>query len=149
MTKIILLDSTPVGLITNPKSTPLSTECQQWFSSLFDRGYSVVLPEIIDYEVRRELLRVNRANSIRRLDLLKSEIIYLPITTEVMLKAAQMWAQVRQQGKPTADNKALDGDVILAAQAILTGNDEHQSIVATSNPKHLSLFVDARDWQDI
>jgi predicted nucleic acid-binding protein len=149
MTKIILLDSTPVGLITNPKSTPLSTECQQWFSSLFDRGYSVILPEIIDYEVRRELLRVNRANSIRRLDLLKSEIVYLPITTEVMLKAAQMWAQVRQQGKPTADNKALDGDVILAAQAILIGNDEHQSIVATSNPKHLSLFVDARDWQDI
>lgn len=106
MTKIILLDSTPVGLITNPKSTPLSTECQQWFSSLFDRGYSVILPEIIDYEVRRELLRVNRANSIRRLDLLKSEIVYLPITTEVMLKAAQLWAQVRQQGKPTADNRA-------------------------------------------
>jgi hypothetical protein len=46
MTKIILLDSTPVGLITNPKSTPLSTECQQWFSSLFDRGYSVVLGSI-------------------------------------------------------------------------------------------------------
>jgi predicted nucleic acid-binding protein len=60
--------------------------------------------------------------------LLKSEIIYLPITTEVMLKAAQLWAQVRQQGKPTADNKALDGDVILAAQAILIGSDEHQSL---------------------
>ena len=149
MTKIIVLDSTPVGLITNPKATPLAIECQQWFYNLFDRGYSVVLPEIIDYEVRRELLRVNRSNSIRRLDLLKSEIIYLPITTEVMLKAAQMWAQVRQQGKPTADNKALDGDVILAAQSILISSEEHRSIVATSNPKHLSLFVDARDWQDI
>jgi predicted nucleic acid-binding protein len=149
MTQIVLLDSTLVGLITNPKATPLAVECQQWLESLLDRGYSVVLPEIIDYEVRRELLRVNRVNSIRRLDLLKSEIIYLPITTEVMLKAAQMWAQVRQQGKPTADNKALDGDVILAAQAILIGSDEHRSIVATSNPKHLSLFVDARDWQDI
>jgi hypothetical protein len=68
MTKIILLDSTPVGLITNPKSTPLSIKCQQWFYSLFDRGYSVVLPEIIDYEVRRELLRVNRSNSIHRLN---------------------------------------------------------------------------------
>jgi predicted nucleic acid-binding protein len=149
MTQIVLLDSTPVGLITNPKATPLAVECQQWLESLLDRGYNVILPEIIDYEVRRELLRVNRVNSIRRLDLLKSEIIYLPITTEVMLKAAQMWAQVRQQGKPTADNKALDGDVILAAQAILIGSDEHRSIVATSNPKHLSLFVDARDWQDI
>jgi hypothetical protein len=60
-----------------------------------------------------------------------------------------MWAQVRQQGKPTADDKALDGDVILAAQAILISSEEYPVIVATSNPKHLSLFVDARDWQNI
>lgn len=52
MTKIILLDSTPVGLITNPKSTPRSVECQQWLQSLFDREYRVILPEIIDYEIR-------------------------------------------------------------------------------------------------
>jgi predicted nucleic acid-binding protein len=148
MTQIVLLDSTPVGLITNPKATPLAVECQQWLQSLLDRGYHVILPEIIDYEVRRELLRVNKIKSIRRLDDLKSALIYLPITTEVMLKAAQMWAQVRQ-GKPTADGKALDGDVILAAQAILISSEEYPVIVATSNPKHLSLFVDARDWQDI
>lgn len=149
MTQIVLLDSTPVGLITNPKATPLAFECQQWLRSLLDRGYHVILPEIIDYEIRRELLRVNKIKSIRRLDDLKSEIIYLPITTEVMLKAAQMWAQVRQQGKPTADDKALDGDVILAAQAILISSTKYPVIVATSNPKHLSLFVNARDWQDI
>jgi hypothetical protein len=74
MTKIILLDSTPVGLITNPKSTSLAIECQQWLQSLFDRGYHVVLPEIIDYEIRRELLRANRLKGIRRLNLLKSEL---------------------------------------------------------------------------
>ncbi len=149
MTQIVLLDSTPVGLITNPKATPMAIECQQWLENLLNRGYHVVLPEIIDYEVRRELLRVNKIKSIRRLDALKSELIYLPITTEVMLKAAEMWSQVRQQGKPTADNKALDGDVILAAQAILIGSEEYRSIVATSNPKHLSLFVEAKDWQEI
>jgi predicted nucleic acid-binding protein len=149
MTQIVLLDSTPVGLITNPKAIPLAVECQKWLESLLDRGYHVILPEIIDYEVRRELLRVNKIKSIRRLDDLKSALTYLPITTEVMLKAAQMWAQVRQQGKPTADDKALDGDVILAAQAILIGSEEYPVIVATSNPKHLSLFINARDWQDI
>jgi hypothetical protein len=138
MTQIVLLDSTPVGLITNPKATPLAIECQQWLESLLDRGYHVVLPEIIDYEVRRELLRVIKIKSIRRLDALKSELIYLPITSEV-----------RQQGKPTADNKALDGDVILAAQAILIGSEEYPSIIATSNPKNLSIFVDAKDWQGI
>jgi predicted nucleic acid-binding protein len=149
MTTIILLDSTPVGLITNPKATPQAIKCQQWLVSLLDRQYYVVLPEIIDYEVRRELLRANKLNSIRRLDALKSELAYLPITTEVMLKAAEMWAEVRQQGKPTADNQALDGDVILAAQALLLARQEFSYAIATSNTKHLLLFAEAKNWQEI
>lgn len=59
MAKIIMLDSTPVGLITNPKATPLAQKCQQWVYTLFDREYNIILPEIIDYEIRRELLRAN------------------------------------------------------------------------------------------
>jgi predicted nucleic acid-binding protein len=149
MSKVILLDSAPVGLITNPKATPLAIQCQQWFLGLSQRGYQVILPEIIDYEIRRELLRANKVSGIKKLDQLKSEIIYLPLTTEVMLKAAELWASARKQGKPTADNKALDGDVILASQAILVSNYGHEVIVATTNKKHLSLFVDAREWQEI
>jgi predicted nucleic acid-binding protein len=105
MSQVILLDSAPVGLITNPKSMPLAVQCQQWFLSLSQRGYQVILPEIIDYEIRRELLRANKLSGIRKLNQLKSEIIYLPITTKVMLKAAELWAEVRNQGKSTADNK--------------------------------------------
>ncbi|BBD54014.1 hypothetical protein [Planktothrix agardhii] len=52
MSQVILLDSAPVGLITNPKVTPLAVQCQQWFLSLSQRGYQVILPEIIDYEIR-------------------------------------------------------------------------------------------------
>ncbi|NEO36613.1 MAG: type II toxin-antitoxin system VapC family toxin [Moorea sp. SIOASIH] len=149
MSKVIVLDSAPVGLITNPKGAGLSLQCQEWFSNLFDRGYDVVLPEIIDYEIRRELLRANKVSGIKKLNRLKAEIIYLPITTEVMLKAAELWAEVRKKGKPTADPKALDGDVILAAQAILVTNSGYEVTVATNNTKHLSLFVDAREWQEI
>ena len=149
MIQVIFLDSTPVGLITNPRATSLALQCQQWLNSLLERNVQVVLSEIIDYEIRRELLRANKLSSIRKLDLLKSELTYLPITTEVMLKAAELWARVRNEGKLTADNKSLDGDVILAAQAILIANYGHEVIVATSNAKHLSLFVDAREWQNI
>ncbi|WP_228013087.1 PIN domain-containing protein [Nostoc edaphicum] len=138
-----------MGLITNPKATPLAVQYQEWFYTLFERGYGVILPEIIDYEIRRELLRANKLSGIRKLNQLKSEIIYLPITTEVMLKVAELWAQVRNQGKSTADNKALDGDVILASQSILVANYGHEVIIATSNEKHLSIFIDAREWQEI
>ncbi|MEA5504834.1 nucleic acid-binding protein [Halotia wernerae UHCC 0503] len=149
MSKVIILDSAPVGLITNPKATTQAIQCQQWFYTLFERGYQVILPEIIDYEIRRELLRANKLLGIKKLNQLKSEIIYLPITTEVMLKAAELWAEVRKKGQPTADNKALDGDVILASQSISVANYGHEVIIATSNKKHLSLFIDTREWQEI
>ncbi len=144
-----MLDSSPVGLITNPKANPLAKDCQQWFYTLLQRKYKVILPEIVDYEIRRELLRANKLSGLTRLDQLKSEILYLPITTEIMLKAAELWAKARQQGKPTADNQALDGDVILASQALALKNLDYEVIIATSNKKHLSLFTEAEDWQNI
>jgi predicted nucleic acid-binding protein len=149
MAKIILLDSTPTGLITNPKATPLAKDCQKWFYTLLEKRCEVILPEIVDYEIRRELLRANKLLGLRKLDQLKSEILYLPITTDVMLKAAELWAATRKQGKSTADNKAIDGDVILASQALLLKNYGYKVIVATSNKKHLSLFIDSQDWQEI
>ncbi|HEY9705595.1 MAG TPA: nucleic acid-binding protein, partial [Allocoleopsis sp.] len=82
-----------------------------------------------------------------RLDLLKNTLIYLPISTEVMLLAAHLWAETRKAGKPTADPKSLDGDVILAAQGKLLEMGGNQVIIATTNVKHLSLFVNAREWQ--
>jgi hypothetical protein len=71
----------------------------------------------------------------------------LPITTEVMLLAAQLWAEARRAGTPTADPKALDGDVVLSAQAKLEELKGNEVIVATTNIKHLLQFVDAREWR--
>jgi predicted nucleic acid-binding protein len=109
----------------------------------------IVVPEIADYEVRRELLRADKFRGIERLDLVKATFAYLPITTAVMLKAAQLWAQARKAGKPTADNAALDGDVILAAQAAILIDEGADVLIATSNPGHLSIFVPAAEWQSI
>ncbi|WP_242718866.1 hypothetical protein [Microcoleus vaginatus] len=66
-----------------------------------------------------------------------------------MLLVAQLWAQARRRGRPTADPKALDADVILAAQPILVANEGHEVIIATTNVGHWSQFVDAREWRII
>jgi predicted nucleic acid-binding protein len=58
-----------------------------------------------------------------------------------MRRAAELWADVRRRGQPTADPRSLDADVILSAQAEGVGG-----IVATENVSHLSRFVDAREW---
>lgn len=66
-----------------------------------------------------------------------------------MLLAAELWAEARQTGQPTADSKALDGDVILSAQARLVCNETTEVIVATTNVAHLARFVTALEWQSI
>lgn len=144
MSKIILLDAGPLGMISNPNATGINRDCYEWMEALFVNGFDIRVPEIADYEVRRELLRAKKSEGIARLDLLKSTIGYLPITTSIMLEAAELWAQARRTGMPTADPKALDCDVILAAQAL-----QADGIVATDNVGHLSRFVAAKRWRDI
>jgi hypothetical protein len=63
-----------------------------------------------------------------------------------MRLAAELWAQARNAGLPTGSSAALDGDVILAAQALTLGGP---IVVATGNPTHLSRFVPAEDWTAI
>ena len=141
MTRAVMLDSGPLGRIAHPRP---NREIAEWIERLLDSGVAVILPEIADYEVRRNLLLEGLTKSVVRLDRLKEVLIYQPLTTDVMLRAAEMWADARRTGVPTADAKELDGDVILAAQAEQAG-----AIVATENVGHLSRFVDARAWRDV
>ncbi len=149
MSQIILLDTGILGMVTNPKANQLCQDCKEWLNSLDSRNYLVALPEITDYELRRELIRANKLRGIGQLDRLKTVVIYLPITTQVMLKAAELWAKARIEGYPTAHSEAIDGDVILAAQAILIELEGHNTIIATTNVNHLNRFTTAKEWQEI
>jgi predicted nucleic acid-binding protein len=132
MSKTVLLDAGPLGMISNPNATGVNRECFAWMEAVVVNAFKVRVPEIADYEVRRELLRASKSQGIDRLDLLKSTIGYLPLTTWIMLQAAELWAEARRTGQSTADPKALGCDVILAAQALEVGG-----IVATDNVGHL------------
>ena len=147
MSRAVLLDAGPLGLVTNPQRSPQSTACVQWLQGLILAGADVFVPEIADYEVRRELLRANKTNGLARLDALARLLNYLPLTTAAFRQAALFWAQARQKGYPTANDKALDGDVILSAQAVTLGVAD--VIIATTNVDHLSHFAPADVWQNI
>lgn len=149
MSLIVLLDAGPLGLVTNPKASKETQEGSLWLDALLQKKIDVKIPEITDYEVRRELLRANKLRGVRRLNEFKLILDYVPLTTQTMLKAAQLWADVRKRGLPTADNKALDGDVILAAQASMLENGGYEVIIATTNVRHLARFTMAREWRDI
>jgi hypothetical protein len=114
-----------------------------------DGGDRVLLPEIVDYEVRRETLRARDLRALALLDGLGRQIEYLPLTTETMRLAAEFWAEVRQRRVPTAPETGLDVDVILAAQAAAAARGGEETVVATENPRHLERLVAARDWRDV
>jgi predicted nucleic acid-binding protein len=149
MSLVILLDAGPLGLATNPRASRETLECNEWVEELLASGSQVRVPEIADYEVRRELVRAGKTAGIARLNALKLALGYIPLTTETMLMAAEFWAQARNEGRPTADDKALDGDMILAAQAVLVAGAGDTTVIATTNVGHLSRFTDARPWRSI
>lgn len=141
MIEAIALDAGILGLVSHPRPHPALA---QWFATVLRSRTEVLIPEIADFEVRRELLRAGKKTGVARLDRLKDAVGYLPITTTAMLQAARLWADARNRGRPTADPKELDCDVILAAQALQAG-----ATVVTDNIGHLALFVDAKRWTDL
>lgn len=146
---IILLDSGPIGLLTYTGVRPVpATECDAWVTSQLEAGAQVMIPGIIDYEIRRELIRSRKGKALDRLDELHATLGFIPVDTAVLRLAARLWATARQSGMPTADDRHLDVDVILAAQA-LTVREQRENetvVVATANVRHLARFVDARHW---
>lgn len=140
MSQVIVLDTGVLGLVTNPKLSAQSVACAQWLQSHLKSGSHAIIPEIADYEVRRELLRANKTKGIARLDDLATLLEYLAITTDAMRQAAKLWVQARQQGQPTAGDQTIDGDMILVAQAMIA---RPNVIIATTNVGHLSRFIRA------
>jgi predicted nucleic acid-binding protein len=142
----ILLDTGPLGRIAHPRATK---EARDWIQSLFDAKIAIGISDIVDYELRRELIRRQSFRAIERLDLLRDQSFIIPLTYEVMAHAAELWADARQGGAPTAADDSLDADVILAAQAQLLLNYGFHVTVATMNTRHLARFVPAEFWLDI
>lgn len=148
MARVVLLDSGPVGEITHPESDKRGP-IREWLFGLLGGQIYPRLPEIVDYEHRRALLRRGASRQVERLNDFKRVFGYEPLTTEVMLTAAQLWAEARKRGVPTGADRELDVDVILAAQARALKENGDEVIVATTNPRHLSRFVEACLWQEI
>ncbi len=145
---IVVLDSGVLGLLCSAKGSSESRSCVVWLSEHLAAGSQVVLPEIVDYETRRVYEHRQMTRYAQRLDALHDVLTYLPLTTAAMRQAARLWGEARRTGRKTADDRSLDVDMILCAQA--QGLPEELSaVVATTNPEHLRPFVEAERWEHI
>ena len=147
--KWILLDSGPLGVYTNPKQGDRKDEIRALVKQWELQGHAVAVPEIVDFELRRELLRGSKTDGIANLDDAGDRFLYLALTTPTMRLAAQLWAIARQMGRPTAAPFELDGDVILGAQAQVVEQIGAEVVIATFNTNHLSRYAKALQPRDI
>jgi predicted nucleic acid-binding protein len=152
---IVFIDSSILGKICNPNQSQETIDIEKWLFTLLSRGMRVVSSDICDYEIRRSLLleqrRKPQIQSVEKLDEIKTSIEFLPVTNEVLLIAAQLWAEARMLGQPTAEDRSLDADLIICATSRLLTVIEpgRYNVIATTNVKHLSRFAIAEKWQDI
>ena len=61
-----------------------------------------------------------------------------------MRSAAGLWARARREHRPTAGDQAIDGDVIVAAQAMEFCSDADDWQVITENVDHIARYVGDR-----
>lgn len=149
MKHALVLDTSPLSeTVRRPGQSAEADACRLWLRRMIANGCEVYVPEIADYEVRRELARSGKRDSLSRLNAFLTTVNYLPVTTEVMHLAAELWAKARNGGWATAD-KALDGDVILAAQALMLRPASANLTIVTPNFAHLSRYASAQEWKDI
>ena len=151
MARLVPLDAGPLNLACYSPGRPTSDRCLAWLGRLEAAGDNIVVPAISDYEVRRELIRLGATTRLRNLDTLRLRCTFLDITREALEKAAEFWAILRQTGRPTAGDQALDADAILAGMAATMGQPGDSVVIATTNVKHLARFpgIDARQWDTI
>ncbi len=144
----LLLDTGILGQLCHPNKRVNRPICD-WLDRRLESATEddvVYVPEIAFYELRRKLVHLLRkgqetTRSLARLDRLCLQLVYLPLTRTMIRAATELWADARVMGLPTADELALDGDVILAAQA-----QSVDGTVVTTNRKHLERFVPTLDW---
>ena len=163
---IIILDTTVLTLLTKeskpPKnSEPLTNEyrCQNWLLKMKVRGGGarIFIPEICIYELSRYLFLAAKTNPkkyskrINNLKILENEYVEtLPLSREVLDKAAYLWAEANYQGKTTPSGD-VDKLVLAHLEVQKEKNPGRKIIIATQNIKDFQLFnpEDADLWENI
>ena len=92
-------------------------------------GNILIIPVIVDYEIRRGLLSKNYLSKLRKFEQLQKEIDIGEFDLSVWRKAAEIYAELSKHGKPIGTN--FDGDVFVAAYCIINGY-----ILITNNKDH-------------
>jgi len=133
-----LLDSTTVSDIITRSTKRRPSVDQQLQRYLAEHG-TLTFSHISCYEILRGLHKSHAAAQLHRFRVFCQKSELLPVSFEVLDRAAQLWAKGQQRGI-TVD----DGDLIIAATAL-----EWDLALVTSNTRHFDWIdgLSLSDWR--
>jgi eukaryotic-like serine/threonine-protein kinase len=146
---IVLLDSGPLSWVTNKNTdNPDVMRCRVWFKSMLKR-HIILIAEINDYEVRRELIHRKLNVSLERLDeLITSEHVVVNAQGQTVLTMAigtpGFMAPEQLNGKPefASDIYALGVTAIyLLTRQILSNSQVDSSILKGVQIQHYLVKI--------
>jgi predicted nucleic acid-binding protein len=102
----LILDTGVLGHVVHPRKHP---EAKRWLAAIV-RVHEVLVSEVRDYELRRELIRIGALRSLDRLDELERELQYVPVTTSVWRSVeAELAARQRRRRTTSKDDYLARG----------------------------------------
>lgn len=155
MPDVIILDTGPlsncvVHVARRQQTSSISQQCRQWIDDCEHSGRRILIPAVAYYEVLRSLELRGATSQIGRLkEFCLNGDRFMSLTTRHLESAAQLWAQERKEGKPSAGSESLDADVIITAQALSLGLPSSDYVIATTNPAHIAPFAPCDLWTNI
>lgn len=133
----ILLDSGPLGKFVHQRET-FQAEISLLNNFAKAEGISILVPEIIEIELKEELLKRDFIKSISKLNKFKRQDRIIPINDSDRSLSIVIEEDLKSQGQQVASS-IPSNDGILVAQAInLKLSRRYQRvIILTENTKHL------------
>src|SRR5688500_20357819 len=94
---------------------------------------------ITRFEVIRGLRHKRAANSLQRFEAMSAGMLVIPVTEDILDRAADLWVEARDGGQPQRD-----ADLIIAATALV----EHRTLV-TGNTSHFQWIngLSLNNWR--
>ena len=80
MDRYVLLDSGPLGLALCRRGTKDVDALRDRLAELEMAGVSILIPAVIDYEIRRELVRVRATAKLKNLADMRQRFPILPVS---------------------------------------------------------------------
>jgi predicted nucleic acid-binding protein len=155
----LLLDTNLLRRLCHPSG---HKDVQSWYRGWINHGLAggdveFVISAVADYELRRGYMyalgrRNDARQSLSQLDELCGLWEVQQISPRNLRDAAAMWADARRKGTPTASDRDVDWDILIAAQAkeLAERTTGVRVVVVTSNAKHFEVHgADAKDWHEL